>query len=344
VGPRRVPVIDCHSDVSIDVYRRRLAGERNVLERIHLPAYLDGGVVASVCTVGGDSPQGEIFGDGQSYRSAVVLLDALEADIEEAGGKFAFASSANDVRACVDAGVFAIVPALEGAKPLEGDLARLEWFHGRGVRIVGLTWNSRNELAVGLDSGAGGLTPFGVEAVAAMHELDILVDLSHASPQTFWDVAEVGAAPLYASHSNANAVREHSRNLDDAQLRAVADSGGVVGVCLYADFVSEPPTTISSVMTHIDYLRDHIGPDKVALGADFLDYDLETIARTVQQNSGYAALTAFFPQGLETVRTTQNLVAAMADRNYSPDEIDGIAGGGNFLRVLERAGRPREQT
>jgi membrane dipeptidase len=327
-------VFDCHSDVSIDVYRRRRAGEHSVLKRIHLPAYREGGVVGAVYTVGGDSPQGDLFGEGQAYRSTVALLDALEADVSESDGSFGFASSAEEVRALIDDGVFAIVLALEGAKPLEGDLARLEWFHRRGVRIIGLTWNSRNELAVGLDSGPGGLTPFGVEAVAAMNEFGILIDLSHAAPQTFWDVAETSAAPLYASHSNAKTIRDHSRNLDDEQLRAIADSRGVIGICLYADFVSQPPVSVSSVVAQINYIRDSVGTDGIAIGADYLDYDLEAIAKTIRESAGYAQLTAFFPEGLETVASTQNLVAAMTRQGYEQDQITQIVGGGNFLRLF----------
>ena len=331
----RHSVIDCHSDVSIDVYRRRQAGERSVLSRIHAPAYREGGVVASVCTVGGDSPPYPTSWPSGTTESTLVLIDALRADVDDSNGEFAFATSADEVRELVDKGVFAIVLALEGAMPLEGDLGKLEDLYDRGIRVIGLTWNSRNEIAVGLESGDGGLTELGAEAVARMNELGVVIDLSHSSPATFWDVARASKAPLYASHSNARAIRDHARNLDDEQLRAVADSGGAVGLVAYADFVSPPPVGVSDLVPHLEHFRQTVGDDAIVIGADFLDYALEDTAKTARESPNYDELPAYFPAGLESVRSMQNLIAAMEEQGFPPDTISRIAGE-NFLALLEK--------
>ncbi len=331
-----IPVIDCHSDVSVDVYRRRAAGESAVLSRIHAPAYRKGGVVASVCTVGGDTP---LLGDAtRPYETALTLLEAVEADVAESDGAFAIATSAGEVRSLIARGVFAIVLAIEGAAPVKGDLNVLQALYHRGIRIIGLTWNTRNEIAVGLDSGDGGLTAFGRKAVARMNELGIVVDLSHASDQTFWDVAEVSTAPLYASHSNARAVRKHGRNVDDDQLRAIADTDGAVGLVTYADFISEPPVAIGGLLRHLDHFRSIVGDNRIVIGADFLDYALEDTAAFAAQSAAYNALPAYYAPGLESVSDMQNFINAMAEHGVPEDTVARISTE-NFLALLEKTQR-----
>ena len=327
------PVIDCHSDVSVDVYRRRIAGETSVLARIHGPAYRRGGVVASVCTVGGDTP---LLGDEQRpYETTLGLLEALEADVADSNGEFAIARSAAEVRTLIAQGVFAIVLAIEGAAPVEGDLDRIDELYERGIRVIGLTWNSRNEIAVGLDSGEGGLTEFGSDAVRRMNELGILVDLSHSSPQTFWDVVGVTSSPVYASHSNAKAVRSHARNLDDDQLRAIAASDGAVGLVAYADFVSEPPVELAALLRHLDHFRDLVGDGRIVIGADFLDYALEETVAFAAKSPAYNELPTYYPRGLESVAEMQNLLAAMREHGV-PEETCSRIGAENFLALMER--------
>jgi membrane dipeptidase len=326
-----VPVIDCHSDVSVDVYRRRLEGESSVLSRIHAPAYEAGGVVAAVVTVGGDTGLAQL--DGSPYENTLTLLDALETDIGESDGAFAIAATADEVRALIAKDVFAIVLAIEGAAPVEGDLGKLEDLHDRGVRVIGLTWNSRNEIGVGVGSGEGGLTEFGGRAVTRMNELGILVDLSHSTTTTFWDVATVTGAPLYASHSNARALRDHPRNVDDKQLGAIADTGGAVGLVAYADFISDPPVDLDGLLRHLDHFREKVGDNHIVFGADFLDYAIEDTLELARTSPSYNEMPEPYATGLGSVGSTQNLVEAMRKHNVPAGTISGVASE-NFLRLL----------
>jgi membrane dipeptidase len=331
------PVIDCHSDVMIDVYRRRQAGERAVLARVHLPAYAEGGVVASVCTVGGDAAVQCPYGLEEAHRSAVAMLDALRADVAEADGRVAVATSAGEARAAIDRGAFAVIPAVEGAMVFEGELRLVEDLVERGVRVVGLTWNTRNAFAVGLDSGEGGLTDLGREAVGLMNDLGVVIDLSHASPTTFWDVAEITRAPLFASHANARAVHDHPRNLDDAQLEAIAGSGGAAGLVFCPTFVAPQPVRLDHLLAHLAYFRERIGDDAIVIGADFCDYATEEMRADVLAHLGslYDESTLDYPAGIETVRSMQNVVAAMPGLGFGADGIDKV-GTANFLRVLRQ--------
>jgi membrane dipeptidase len=171
---------------------------------------------------------------------------------------------------------------LEGAEPIAPDLSYLEEWHARGLRSIGPVWSRPNDFAYGVpfefpaspDTGPG-LTDAGRGLVAACNRLGILVDLSHLNERGFWDVAELSDAPLVATHSNAHALCPSTRNLTDAQLDAVRDSGGVVGVnfavsFLRADGARLPDETgLDEIVRHVRYLVERMGVDHVAFGSDF---------------------------------------------------------------------------
>lgn len=328
-------LIDCHSDVMVDVFRRRTAGERNVLGRRHLPELRVGGVGASVCAVGGDPSVLCPLGIERAFESAHAMLDALEADVAESDGKVAIARSADEIRTLAAAGVFAVVPSFEGAAPLRDDPGLLEQFFERGVQAIGLTWNTRNAFAVGLGvAGPGGLSDVGKRGVREMNRLGIVVDVAHLEPTSFWDVASCAQAPFIASHANARTLRDHPRNLDDDQLRAIAAARGIVGVVLYPAFLADPPVTRDHVLDQIEYLVELIEEDCVAIGADFIDYALkETAAEFALHGTPVSDQDFVYPQGLETCRSLNTILSGLAERGVSSSAIGKIAGG-NLLRVL----------
>jgi membrane dipeptidase len=328
-----VPLIDCHSDVIIDVNRRRSEGEEQVFERLHLPALREGGIAASICTVGGDPECLCPLGTDNPFDSALSLVDALCSDL--AGSEAVrIAGSADEIRRLVSSGVYAIVPALEGASPLGGDPARVAVFHELGIRVIGLTWNTRNEVAVGLHAGDGGLTAVGRDVLREMARVGVVVDVSHVTPATFWDVVDAVDGPFIASHANARSVHDHARNLDDDQLRAIRDSGGLVGVVLYPPYVGRLPVTVDHVLDHVEFLVEKVGIDGVAIGADFIDYALdELVADYVKRGIPYSEENFVFPTGVETCRSLSRLVEGMAARGFSPADVRKVASE-NILRVL----------
>jgi membrane dipeptidase len=329
------PVIDCHSDVMIDVYRRRRQGERAVFLTRHLPVHKEGGVVASVCTMGGDGAALSPLGIDNPYASAIAKLEALAADVAESEGAVEVVGSVAELESCIERGVYAIIPSLEGASPVEGDVARIEEFYERGLRVLGLTWNEPNELAVGTDAGIddGGLTDVGQEAVALMNDLGIVIDLSHSSKGTFMEVAELSRAPLFVSHSNTKGVFDHVRNLDDEQLEAVGKSGGIVGAVFYSNFIGPRPATLDHLLAHTDYVVEMLGPDAAALGPDFIDYAHEELMLEVSRHPNLYDVEVEYAAGAETVREMQNVISALAARGYDASTIEKIARG-NFLRVF----------
>jgi membrane dipeptidase len=171
---------------------------------------------------------------------------------------------------------------LEGAEAIAPDLANLDqWYDERGLRSLGLVWSRPNAFAEGVpfrfpsspDTGPG-LTAAGRELVVACNRLGIMVDLSHLNLAGFWDVTRLSDAPLVATHSNAHALCATSRNLTDEQLRAIRDSGGVVGVNFAVGFLREDgrndtATSLAEIVRHVDYLVEQMGVDHVAFGSDF---------------------------------------------------------------------------
>jgi membrane dipeptidase len=162
--------------------------------------------------------------------------------------------------------------SMEGAEPLQGDVDLLRLFLRLGVRALGLTWNGRNALADGVDDAitGGGLTVAGRRVVAEMNRLGMLVDVSHLSEGGFWDVVSECRGPFIASHSNARAICPHRRNLSDAQLCAVAASGGVVGINFCPPFLTATGQAgISDILEHAEHMLSVMGRGHVGLGSDF---------------------------------------------------------------------------
>lgn len=235
-----------------------------------------------------------------------------------------------DIQGCLTHGLLALVLHLEGAEAVRDDLDGLEAYYRLGVRSIGPVWSRRNSFGTGApfrfpgspDTGPG-LTGAGFALVRACDEMGIMLDVSHLNAAGFWDVARTSRAPLVATHSNVHAICPVPRNLMDDQLRAVRDSGGLVGVSLSVselrpDGHNSPATPLSDVLRHLDHLLGMLGPDGVAIGSDF---------------DG-----ALVPQQIGNAGGLQNLVAAMAHHGYEDTLLRKICHG-NWARVLDRCWR-----
>ena len=231
-----------------------------------------------------------------------------------------------DLRRSMADGVLAMVLHLEGAEAIGEDLDGLEQLHALGVRSIGPVWSRPNQFGMGApfcypgapDIGPG-LTKAGFSLVRACNELGITLDVSHLNAAGFWDLARTSRAPLVATHSNAHAVCPVPRNLTDDQLRAIRDSGGVVGVCLSVselrpDGHNTAATPLADVLRHMDHMLELLGMDGVALGSDF---------------DG-----ALLPEAVGTAEGLPTLVGAMAGHGYSGSLLHKFCHG-NWLRVLE---------
>ncbi len=246
-------------------------------------------------------------------------LDALgyfEEEVERLEGEALIARSAGDVLRAKQDGRLAAILVVENSDGLEGSLNVLRMLHRVGVRSIGLTHNPRSWAADGNGEGSGGsgLTQFGRRLVEEMNRLGVLVDVSHIGERGFRDVMEVTRRPVIASHSNCKAVCDHPRNLDDRQIVALANNGGVMGVTFVPGFVDAQAPTLERLLDHVDHAVKLVGPDHVGIGSDF--------------DGGGTAL----KDATEFPRITEGLLR----RGYGEGDVRKILGE-NHLRVLKEA-------
>lgn len=176
---------------------------------------------------------------------------------------------ARDIRSIVDAGRCAAVFTVEGGSFIGEDTDRIHEAADAGVKMLTLTWNDKNAIASGNKTGDG-LSRFGREAVRALEQRRVAVDVSHLNDRSFWDVLDAAQRPVAASHSNARAVCGHPRNLTDDQFRAIAERGGIVGLNFCQRFLTDAPhATRDDVLRHVDHLLELGGERVLALGSDY---------------------------------------------------------------------------
>lgn len=324
---RAYPVVECHTDVPIDVYRRRRAGAPSPYCDDYVPRMRSGGVRVQFLAVGGDVP-GHHQVDGDAAAAARAMIDDV-LDEEPRCERFRVVRTAADLDAAVERDQVGFVLHLEGLQPLAGRLGAAAELHDLGVRSAQITWNGPNELAsgVGVDP-PGGLTALGREVVAEFNRLGILVDVSHLAERSFWDLVELAQGPIVASHANAKAVCPHRRNLTDDQIRAIAETGGVVGVCFIADFIGRP-ATLDRLLDHVDHLTGLVGVESVAVGPDYVEFAADLMIEPGQSDIYLG------PEGLRRVETLPVFTAGLLERGYAEADAAAILGG-NMLRVLRR--------
>lgn len=330
------PVADIHSDIPTDVYRRRSAGERAVVRRLHLPRLRAGGVSICGMAVNNDSFVGGMQAD-QALRRVVDMLDAMQEEADETP-EMALVFDGRGVRNAVEDGRLAVPLGLEGGACIGQSLGTLRTLHRLGIRSIVLTWNYRNGIGDGIaeEAGGGGLTRFGVDCVKEMQRLGVLVDVSHLAPIGVRQVLAIAERPIVASHSNARALCDHRRNLTDDVIEGIARSGGLVGVCFYPGFIDPAVPTLERLLDHVDYLVRLAGEDHVAVGADYVDYMKDYIEEKLQAAGvGYASH-AEYPEGLEGIDRFHNFTAGLLARGYRHATIAKILGE-NYLRVVAAA-------
>lgn len=210
---------------------------------------------------------------GSALRASLSGLDRMAAWQRLAPGDVALASSAADIVAARTAGKVALFAGLEGAHGLGGRLDPLPDMRRRGLRYVGLAHFTRNEACRpawgwGADPDLG-LTAFGRDLVDELDRLRILVDLAHVNRKGFMEAIARSQAPVIVSHTGVTGVHRHWRNIDDDQIRAVADKGGVVGIIFAPAFLGVPASRgTEGIVAHVRHVIDLVGDDHVAIGSD----------------------------------------------------------------------------
>ena len=267
---REIGIVDTHNDLATAVLHRRFQGTYDSLRTHWLPRLEAGGVRVVVCPIWIDDQ----YLPHSAMQHAVRMMDGLFAEIRDNHDRIELAHSYAEIGRIEADGKIAALLAFEGAEPLGQDLAALRLFHEVGLRMLSFTWNRRTAFGDGAweNGSGGGLTRLGHEALAEAQRLGIVLDISHASDRTARDILEAATAPVIASHSNARALCEHPRNLPDDLIRALAATGGVIGVVAVSRFITDGEPTIARWVDHIEHIVNLVGIDHVGIGADFVHH------------------------------------------------------------------------
>ncbi|KPK62369.1 MAG: hypothetical protein AMS21_07685 [Gemmatimonas sp. SG8_38_2] len=354
-------VWDTHNDLSYRVLYEKLdIGQRLPAGHVDIPRLQEGGV--DVQTVALYVENFLYPHPGRCYRQAKDLLAAMREAIAQHSDRVELARTGADVKRIVAAGKIAMPLAIEGGHAIENSLENLREFSDLGVSSMTLTHNVSHDWA---DSGAdeprwGGLNDLGRDVVREMNRLGMVIDISHVSDDTFFDVLEVTQDPVIASHSGCRTLNPHRRNMSDEMLAALAENGGVIGIVFvlnyltpeYSQAMSELRAVGRPVFSQvaaiedldlriavqhlnqgrewplenhptIDDVLDHIDHAVRVAGVDHVGLGADMYPRTPS------------PVGIRGVHDYGNITRGLMMRGYSDEDVKKIMGG-NFLRVWKQ--------
>ncbi len=301
--------------------------------RVDLPKMRAGGVSAGCFAA--YIPQGPTDAAGHAAAATRVfaMLDRIrEMGTERNGIRARLCTTADEIEQAKRDGATAIVPAVENAYAFGEDLSLVAAVRAKGARYVTLTHNGHNAIADSAiprrdlgdrETRHGGLSPLGREAVAEMNRHGLLVDVSHLSRDSMLQALAQSATPVVATHSCVRALCDHRRNLDDVQLDALRDTGGLIQITAMPGFLRPrglgaggAEAGVSDLVDHIDYVVRRIGTAQVGISSDF---------------DGGGAV-----KGWSSAADSPAVTAELHRRGYGRAEIAAFWGG-NFLRLLRLA-------
>ncbi len=207
--------------------------------------------------------------DVMDWQQTLKTLAAYRQWLLTQAGDFVLVGTLEDIEHARQKGKLAVSFDIEGMNALNGDINMLSLYHALGVRQMLFAYNLNNEAAGGCHDTDIGLTDFGRAIVREMNRLGIIVDCSHASLHTTLDIMAESSKPVVFSHSNPDSVWKHQRNILDQQIKACAQTGGVIGLNGLGIFLGENDIKIQTLLKHIGYVADLVGPKHLGIGFDY---------------------------------------------------------------------------
>ena len=343
--------LDTHDDINVKNFTDSLNYTQNLDTQVNLPKMQAGALDVAWFIV--YTGQGELTPEGykKAAENAQAKFDAIHRLVEVYGkNKIALATTSKEVDSLRKIGKKVAMIGVENAFPIGENIEEVARYYAMGARYMSLAHNGHNQFS---DSNTGefdntakhnGISELGKQIIEKMNYYGIMVDISHPSKEAIRQTIAHSKAPVIASHSSARALSDHPRNLDDAQLQWVKDSGGVVQTVALAAFLNKekaaahkkakhsllkadpnadltalkatyPPVNVSDFVDHIDYIKNKIGIDHVGISSDF---------------DGGGGI-----EGWKDASETFNVTLELVKRGYSEEEIAKIWSG-NLLRVLDR--------
>lgn len=354
-------VLDSHCDTPSQILRLRDLSIDNDHAHVDFPKLKRGGVDGAFFALYVPSRYDDNPDAGFAYAGR--LLDGVRQALAENKNAAKIAASCSDAARNQDEGLFSVFLGLENGSPIGRDLDRLRWFYDCGIRYVTLCHSGHNQIC---DSCApvhpnwNGLSPFGRDVVREMNGMGMLIDVSHMSDPSFYDVIECSTKPVAATHSCCRALADHPRNMTDAMIKHLADAGGVIQINFYPVFLDGKFKSIllsSGLADRAELIENEFIANPADLQKRYawnkVQDELKSLARPsfrrVADHIDHAVEIAGIdhvgigsdfdgievaPDGLDDISMMPVLFDELRSRGYRESDIAKIAGG-NFLRILD---------
>jgi len=353
-------VIDTHNDILMPVF---LEGaditKNNPGTQSDFVKWQKGGLDVQVFSI----YVPERFKSGH-FKYVMKLIDEMERYSSDYSDRFALCKNYGELMSGIESGRLCGLMGAEGGNMVEGSMDNLVTLYNRGVRYLGLTWNTSNAIATSARDETergrkGGLTEFGFEVVKKMDELGMLIDVSHLGETAFWDAVNTSKNPIIASHSCVYSLSPHYRNLTDEQIKAIAKSNGYIGINFYCKFLDPGAGTNRVQAIHNKYksdLKKFDSGDLIRFNKERYDYfinnpvdggtpvdilidNIDYIVKLVGVD--YVGLGSDFDGGVYSPNELYDatcypiITKKLVERGYKEEEIRKILGL-NFLRVFKQ--------
>jgi membrane dipeptidase len=333
-------------------------GERHDYGQVDIPRMREGGVTAVFFSIYTSATQGTPL---QASKKGFEIIDAVINEVKRHPGDLMLATSAAQIPEAKQQGKIAILMGLEGGHMINSDLAILRRFYDLGARYMTLTHSTDTPWAGSSGTKTNrGLSDFGREVIADMNRLGVMVDISHVSDQTFFDVLDATKAPAIASHSSCRAIASHPRNMTDDMIQALAHKGGVMHINFYNSFLDDEhrqrDNTLKELGEREKTIQKQFVNDSPAREAELRKLYAERAAKAgrvpfsrlldhiehavkiasvdhVGLGSDFDGVSDQLPEGMEDISKIPNLIDGLRERGFAEGDIEKILGG-NTLRVM----------
>jgi membrane dipeptidase len=359
-----VLTVDTHCDTPMDFFRSDFdLGVKHEDGCVDFPRMKEGGLDAEFFAVFiGQGPRDD-SSFNKVYKRALDIFDAIHKNVEKNSSMAELAYTADDAYRIKKEGKIAAFIGVENGYPIGKDISRVKQFYDLGARYITLSHSRNNDICDSSTDPKGaennGLSSFGTEVVKEMNRLGMIVDVSHISDKSFYDVLKITKAPIIASHSSCRALCENQRNIDDKMLLALKENGGVIQICILSNYLKTPEPN-PELVTKLKEVQQKYGDyntlseeqkrlmrteyrgierkyEKFATVKDAVDH-IDHVVQVI--GSDYVGIGTDFDggggiDGCKTVADMKNITIELLRRGYSKQDITKIWGG-NIMRVLRK--------
>ena len=248
---------------------------------------------------------------GSGYERVNNILDYYFKQEENNGENIIKVNNKKDIDNIRENNKLGVILTVENGTALDGNINNLYELYSKGIKLMTITWNYDNKLGCGnLTNNDLGLSSFGKQCIKEMNKLNMIIDISHSSAKTFWDIVNISTKPIIATHSNAYKLCNNSRNLTDMQIKEISKTKGIIGVTYCSKFLSkQKQACVDDVVGHIEYISNLVGVNHVCLGSDFDGVSREKL-----------------PENLKGVKDVYKIEECFLHRGFSKREIEKIMG------------------